>query len=497
MDSSEEERMLLGDDDSCEAVFTPTHTMKRTPPPENTTSDRKLVPKSGTQPSERKLVSKSGTQPEVNLEKKECCRNTQIEKGNSAEIKISSDNGKNCSLGTDKITISYPRYTRAERKAYRRLNREKGQHSGDLKIGAACSNKPSNTGVGPSGKGDLCKGTYSKRNRSPGGTPEEHKKVEKIPKTQGSELSYAKVAAACDYRVAVVPRGAQMELTQEQAKLLTEKIIEAVTEHIDSAESDQDSTPLKFPSCGLVRGIFVVNCLDKPTYDWLETAIKNLSCPWEDAQLEIVDFDKLPKPVRVSVNIKGKSDVATETVFTRLRRQNPGLVTAKWRTYSRNEAEWGLHLVLGIDQDSMDFLKKTNHKLFYLVGVVSFLTAEAESELKMKKAAAGATTGIKSDCSNQNAAGKSSLPSEETIASKDIYLKPSLLQDIKGSPLDVDAISPATSLHPEVISGDLAQGSANKEGPVQFGYSSEKGDGQHSGSPPKQAVTGSVSTRFQ
>lgn len=492
-----EEELLLGENDSCEsAAFKPKHVVNRTPPPTTPSGGKEFACLSETQ-------TKSTTEG--------CQIDENGSQGNSTN-KNFSENKPKIFTETSKER-KFNRYSKKERRAYNRNRAQKGLNSGDLSLGAACSYSCSATPKDGSGKkGDLVVGTNAKRSRSPGGTPEEHKKVDKIPKKHGKELSYAKVAKACDHRAAIIPIGTSMELSQEQAKLLTDKLTEAVIAYIDSADSDNEKEPLKFPSCGLVHDIFVVDCQDKTTRRWLDSAIGCLPSPWEGAKFEIVDYDKLPKPIKVSINIKGSMDLSNEIFFTRLRRQNPGLSTAKWRIYSRREHDWGIHLVLGIDQDSVDFLKSNDFKLFYLVGVVCFLTTEAVSELRQRKAETAAVAAKPIRCTA--AQGKLVPKGDMDSLKNTVTLKPSILQAASlGNPTGVDhtrltpegqtvgssyeGVNHNSGTSADVCSRDLTKGSVNKENPVQDGRRSLKGNDQHLGLSATRTVCGNAPPRSQ
>lgn len=205
----------------------------------------------------------------------------------------------------------------------------------------------------------------NKRRLSPGGTPEEYRSVAKVTKTK--VMSYSDVTAVCDLRTAIVPVGLDPQVSAEEADVISAMLTSAVEKSIDS-----NGTPLRFPTgSGCVRGVFVANCGDIGTKNWLVEVVRGMKLGL--TELQAIDFSKISKPIKFSVNFRGASSVTTTIILARLGIQNPGLNTSRWRIYSRVNHSWGIHLVVAVDKGTADFLRENSFTLCYLLGRVSFL----------------------------------------------------------------------------------------------------------------------------
>jgi hypothetical protein len=121
-----------------------------------------------------------------------------------------------------------------------------------------------------------------------------------------------------------------------------------------------------------MQGVLWITCVNEYSQTWLVRAISELGELWEGAEVIAIDSLNLPKRPRMIVCIPDVSEV--NTVLTRLRAQNRGLLTSDWVIMSRKTDERGQTLALSIDPNSYKTLVQMKFKAFWGIGRISFWT---------------------------------------------------------------------------------------------------------------------------
>lgn len=211
----------------------------------------------------------------------------------------------------------------------------------------------------------------AKRNRSEGSEPSPNLRKKACPtprpkpatssKTSGS---YAE-ASKRHLRVAVICRSNPLgKTTPQQAEILQEKLYEQLDTCI-FALKDGEKPPI-FNGWQHSGEILRITCNDNHSLEWLKATVSNLPQPWSNAQLEVVEVDRLPRLVKAALWIPGKAD-ERETVIQRLAAHNRHLKVSNWCVFhdAPKEEPLGRLLVFGINDEDAKTLGETGRKLNY------------------------------------------------------------------------------------------------------------------------------------
>ena len=226
--------------------------------------------------------------------------------------------------------------------------------------GAPTSEKAAQGEVGPhdgqtdpsakqGGKEVETAGKGLKRARQTDGSTPEHP-----AKRKGNifpEPSNFKEALVGGRKMAIAPSDyPESTLTPEQGDL----VMRGLGEAMDAIPKGM-AVP-RFEECRFVQGILWITCTDAAAKQWLKEAAKNLK-PWEGASLQIMERECLPRLCKMATVIPGPPE-KTDVILQRIGRQNPDLRTQLWRVWGRREAERSVHLILGVDAESLEALSK-------------------------------------------------------------------------------------------------------------------------------------------
>ena len=109
-----------------------------------------------------------------------------------------------------------------------------------------------------------------------------------------------------------------------------------------------------------------ITCGDNHSLEWLKSTVNALPSLWDNAQLEVVTLDKLPRLVKTAVWIPGKAD-ERETVIRRLAAQNPHLKVSNWCVFhdAVKVEPLGRLLIFGISDDDAKTVVEKGKKLRY------------------------------------------------------------------------------------------------------------------------------------
>lgn len=121
-------------------------------------------------------------------------------------------------------------------------------------------------------------------------------------------------------------------LTDARFKLLQERSETLLMRHASRG------TPMpRFESTRLVSGVMCIECADSISRGWLSRNIPNISkeVMWPSINLRIMEFSKIPKPMRIHAWFPGSSQ-STKDMFTLIEAQNPGIGTNGWLVLVNN-----------------------------------------------------------------------------------------------------------------------------------------------------------------
>ena len=182
------------------------------------------------------------------------------------------------------------------------------------------------------------------------------------PKQAG--FSY-KDAATRHLRVLIVDRSNLLgKLSEEQAN----KIMDLLQEELDKALfSSNLASPPTFRGCTYSGELLRITCENETTRTWLKSIVTNLS-PWDQARLDVIGADELPKLSKAAVFVPGSLGLAdTSLVIRRLAAQNPWVKVNEWCVFhnSTREQPRGRLLVFGILEADGELIKERGGRLNY------------------------------------------------------------------------------------------------------------------------------------
>lgn len=207
-----------------------------------------------------------------------------------------------------------------------------------------------------------------------------------------SQLSYSDVTSRV--KVGIVPKNYPIvELSTYQQNLVEEAIFGAVV-----LQRKEQLKP-KFANCTYKPGYMIINCLDKPTSEWLMKLVPTL-VPWKDAELLAVDESNIPRP-DILVTIFPKSvKYDNTTIKALIESQNENINTDAWRILRRSVIN-NLHIewAFTVDGASMKTLVDRDMNINYKFGQISVKKSNKSSG---KSKAEGSKTGGPNEGKNDN-----------------------------------------------------------------------------------------------
>lgn len=165
-------------------------------------------------------------------------------------------------------------------------------------------------------------------------------------------------------RVVVMPINyPDVKFSEDETKKMEKRILEL----IDNMNED-DEVP-QFQYRRLENGYWKVACLGESCRNWLVREIST----WQymSSPLKVIPFTDLPKPPAYKIWIPGEP-MQNSLVLSRLRKQNKGIVTDKWRITGNVKTELGFLLFLEIDHESDNLLKGRKFLLFFGMTQIKF-----------------------------------------------------------------------------------------------------------------------------
>lgn len=203
------------------------------------------------------------------------------------------------------------------------------------------------------------------------------RKVTPATTTTGPHTSYAE--AASSIKVAILPSDPEKILSQEELTAVEDAI---VREMLSGAEHK-----IRFTGVHFRPGMLIVDCVDEHTAQWVKERAPQLK-KWEGTALKACVGDDIPKVHLITVFFPRSKELSTEEVLALVLSQNEGVQTRLWKVLSSKEEGSGRLLTLGIDEGSLENIKKGGSTLFYRFGKipVSVVRVEKTKIVEQEKA---------------------------------------------------------------------------------------------------------------
>uniref|UniRef100_A0A1B0GPC7 DUF4780 domain-containing protein n=1 Tax=Phlebotomus papatasi TaxID=29031 RepID=A0A1B0GPC7_PHLPP len=210
-----------------------------------------------------------------------------------------------------------------------------------------------------------------KRKRSDNATPPESRDSKK-PK---ANTSYGEVLKT--YRVSLIHKEHPVQmLTREQMNLLETALSEEII------NIPEGGPRVQFRNWFTRPGWVMVDCADEISEGWLMGTVtsKQLAV---GVPVIAVKGDDMPKTAACTMWIPAADKTPPASILERIRKQND-LQTERWRILKVDSDEKGRTIVLSIDENSINKLKKVNMKVFYLLRHIEIRLKTGGRKLKSK-----------------------------------------------------------------------------------------------------------------
>lgn len=219
---------------------------------------------------------------------------------------------------------------------------------------------------------DMAKSNPKRIRSADDGTTENKNKKAKTGFTSSEELTLAVIDRSD-------PDG---KLSKENWLKVEAKILEAM---LAAGETADVENICKFDGAGWRKGVKIVGCNNRESYDFLITCIRNLGDLWPGARIETIPAAALPLRVLAHVWIPPPVLEVTSTLRL-ISLQNKSLNTSGWQVLSSKPGakEEGQDLKLAIDHESAAILRAATGVVKFGLGRVKFTISSNEGSWKAK-----------------------------------------------------------------------------------------------------------------
>ncbi|XP_036344517.1 uncharacterized protein LOC118753749 [Rhagoletis pomonella] len=200
----------------------------------------------------------------------------------------------------------------------------------------------------------------------PEGKPEKKRsRLEAVapnPKAGARKPGVSYASATKRIRLAVLPKAfPKRTLTRGDQGKIEDAIVEEMGKGWRSI--------LQFDGIHFRPGVILVDWLDAESAEWLRLIVPKLP-GWEGAELTTCDGDNIPKVHVITTYLPKAAGVDTQKLLNLIIAQNEGMHTDLWKVYRSNDEKTGKLLTIGIDDRSLEAIKKKNCILRYRFGSV-------------------------------------------------------------------------------------------------------------------------------
>lgn len=202
--------------------------------------------------------------------------------------------------------------------------------------------------------------------------------------TNETPTSYAEALSKANLMVAIVDvaEGNALKMIEDNQYF---KFLESMNEmHFQCiSEGGFDGAIPSFTENRNIRQAIKIRCNDSASRRWLENLVPSLPADnlWEGANLAVIDFSLLPKPITANVWFPGTKR-SNADILCILQTCNPGLNSTSWSVIRRKTTDKGTSLKLGICKDSKSFITGKKNRLFFgIAQAVCYFQSAKKKEL--------------------------------------------------------------------------------------------------------------------
>lgn len=137
-----------------------------------------------------------------------------------------------------------------------------------------------------------------------------------------------------------------------------------------------------------IRSAIKIRCSDSSGRRWMEDFVPSIPMKelWEGANLFVIDFHRLPKPITANIWCPGVAGITAE-ILQLLQTCNPGLNTGNWSTIRKKANEKGASIKVGIDEKSKTYIEAKKNRLCF--GIAQAIVYFPKNSSNKKKPAGG------------------------------------------------------------------------------------------------------------
>lgn len=217
---------------------------------------------------------------------------------------------------------------------------------------------------GAEAKAEATKGYCPKPNQAMAAKPATSKAKPGLPSKTvhpaRNKPTYAKALASVKMAV-FAKEGIKETLTKEQLTWISEAILEAIR--------TEKEIKVKFLAVQFKPETLGIDCANEQSANWLSKAVEELR-GWNGPQLKATTADKAPKHTTINVVFPRAAKTEVSNILEMLDHQNEGLRISSWKVvkqYAEGEAK---RLIISIDEQSVDAMKRQDWELSYRYGTV-------------------------------------------------------------------------------------------------------------------------------
>ena len=175
-------------------------------------------------------------------------------------------------------------------------------------------------------------------------------------------------------------------MSSERWLEIESRILTAIAEGPEGSEDE-----VNFDGAGWQKGVKVVGCGNKKSYDFLKRVIDDCGELWQGAKLEVVPRAELPLRQIISIWIPPPAP-EDETIMKIITRQNKGLNTQSWKVISSAKSKSGndKDIVIAVDAESITCLRTSKGSIKFGLGGLKARLPNDKKETKDPGSAGGA-----------------------------------------------------------------------------------------------------------
>lgn len=122
-----------------------------------------------------------------------------------------------------------------------------------------------------------------------------------------------------------------------------------------------------------------VRCSSPASKTWLTNAVQYIPALWKGMKLEVIDFDKIPKPKKV-LGLFPNYSTDCDDICSMLGAMNACVDTSRWTILTNKVSSRGTHIAFALSEDQFAVMKSCNFELYFGAGMAVFKDISANKD---------------------------------------------------------------------------------------------------------------------